>query len=161
MTKKEWLSQPAALSRRITYLTVQLHNLLLELDAVSSPWGEVLSGHSDDAPYVRRLEKAETVKEQIRTAYDLYDRLRSQIEEAVLRLPSENMRLVLLYHYLEGKSFSQIGDILFLNKGSAARCAARAVEELILPPEPIDVFSAICNESERLCTDTTPLPVVS
>ena len=94
MTKKDWLSQPAALSRRITYLTVQLHNLLLELDAVSSPWGEVLSGHSGDAPYVRRLEKAESVKEQIRTAYDLYDRLRAQIEETILRLPNENMRLV-------------------------------------------------------------------
>ena len=161
MTKKEWLSQPAALSRRITYLTVQLHNLRLELDAVSSPWGEVVSAHSDDAPYVRRLERIETVKERILTACDLYDRLRSQIEEAVLRLPSENMRLVLLYHYLEGKSFSQIGDILFLNKGSAARCAARAVEELELPPEPIDAFMEICNESERLCTDTTPLPVVS
>ena len=161
MTKKEWLSQPAALSRRITYLTVQLHNLRLELDAVSSPWGEVVSAHSDDAPYARMLEKIETVKERILTACDLYDRLRSQIEEAVLRLPSENMRLVLLYHYLEGKSFSQIGDILFLNKGSAARCAARAVEELVLPPEPIDAFSAICNESERLCTDTTPLPVLS
>ena len=161
MTKKDWLSQPAALSRRITYLTVQLHNLLLELDAVSSPWGEVLSGHSGDAPYVRRLEKAESVKEQIRTAYDLYDRLRAQIEETILRLPNENMRLVLLYHYLEGRSFSQIGDILFLNKGSAARCAARGIEELVLPEEPIDVFSEICNEGERMYTDTTPLSVVS
>ena len=161
MTKKDWLSQPAALSRRITYLTVQLHNLLLELDAVSSPWGEGSFVHADEAPYVRKLERIETVREIIRTATDLYDRLRAQIEEAVLGLPNENMRLVLLYHYLEGKSFSQIGDILFLNKGSAARCAARAVEELELPPEPIDVFPVICNESERLCTDTTPLPVVS
>ena len=161
MTKKEWLSQPAALSRRITYLTVQLHNLLLEMDAVSSPWGEVSFVHADEAPYVRRLEKIESVKERIRLAEDLYDRLREQIEEAILRLPSENMRLVLLYHYLEGKSFSQIGDILFLNKGSAARCAARAVEELVLPPEAIDVFSEIYSESERLYTDTTPLPVVS
>ena len=161
MTKKDWLSQPAALSRRITYLTVQPHNLLLELDAVSSPWGECSFVHTDEAPYVRKLERIETVREKIRTATDLYDRLRAQIEETILRLPNENMRLVLLYHYLEGRSFSQIGDILFLNKGSAARCAARAVEELILPPEPIDVFPAICNESERLCTDTTPLPVVS
>ena len=161
MTKKEWLSQPAALSRRITYLTVQLHNLRLELDAVSSPWGEVVSAHSDDAPYARMLEKIETVKERILTACDLYDRLRAQIEEAVLGLPNENMRLVLLYHYLEGKSFSQIGDILFLNKGSAARCAARGIEELVLPEEPIDVFSEICNDGERMYTDTTPLSVVS
>ena len=160
MTKKEWLSQPAALSRRITYLTVQLHNLLLEMDAVSSPWGEISFVHGDEAPYVRKLEKIETVKERIRNAEDLYDRLRAQIEETILRLPNENMRLVLLYHYLEGRSFSQIGDILFLNKGSAARCAARGIEELVLPEEPIDVFSEICNESERMYTDTTPLSVV-
>ena len=160
MTKKEWLSQPAALSRRITYLTVQLHNLLLEMDAVSSPWGEISFVHADEAPYVRKLEKIETVKERIRLAEDLYDRLRAQIEDAVLLLPNENMRLVLLYHYLEGRSFSQIGDILYLNKGSAARCAARAVEALALPPDPIDVFSEIRNEGERLCTDTTPLSVV-
>ena len=161
MTKKEWLSQPAALSRRITYLTVQLHNLRLELDAVSSPWGEGSFVHADEAPYVRKLERIETVREKIQTATDLYDRLRSQIEEAILRFPSENMRLVLLYHYLEGKSFSQIGDILFLNKGSAARCAARGIEELVLPEEPIDVFSEICNDGERMYTDTTPLSVVS
>ena len=98
MTKKEWLSQPAALSRRITYLTVQLHNLLLELDAVSSPWGEGSFVHADEAPYVRKLERIETVREKIRTATDLYDRLRAQIEEAVLGVPNENMRLVLLYH---------------------------------------------------------------
>ena len=70
------------------------------------------------------------------------------------------MRLVLLYHYLEGKSFSQIGDILFMNKGSVARCAARAIGELLLPPDVIDVFSELCNEGERLCTDTTALSVV-
>ena len=57
MTKKEWLSQPASLSRRITYLTVQLHNLLLETDAVSSPWGGVSAVRSADAPYVRMLAK--------------------------------------------------------------------------------------------------------
>ena len=106
---------------------------------LTARWQIHLTAHS-------MLEKIETVRERIRTATDLYDRLRAQIEETILRLPNENMRLVLLYHYLEGRSFSQIGDILFLNKGSAARCAARGIEELVLPEEPIDVFSEICNE---------------
>ena len=95
MTKKAWLSQPGELSRRITYHTERLQRLRREADAVASRWGEGSSVRGGEAPYVRMLERIEVQEEQLEREYDLYDRLRAQIEEAVSRLPLEKMRLEL------------------------------------------------------------------
>ena len=156
MTKKAWLSQPGELSRRITYHTERLQRLRREADAVASRWGEGSSVRGGEAPYVRMLERIEAQEEQLEREYNLYDRLRAQIEEAVSRLPLEKMRLVLLYHYLEGKSFLQVGELLYMDKGTAHRWASRALDALELPEDPIDIFSEDCNECLSLPTDTTP-----
>ena len=160
ITKKAWLSQLNELSRRMTYHAERLHRMRLEADAVASRWGESSSTRSAEAPYVRMLERIETLQEELERENDLYDRLRAQIEEAVERLPQEKMRLVLLYHYLEGKSFLQVGDLLYMDKGTAHRWAVRALEELALPDDPILLFSEDCNGCLRMHTDATPVSVL-
>ncbi len=146
MTKKDWLSQLSELSRRITYHTERLYRLRQEADAVSSRWGEASSARSGEAPYVRMLERIGALEEELAAENDLYDRLKAQIEEAIRRLPREKMRLVLLYHYIEGKTFLQIGDLLLMDKGTANRWATRAMEHLALPEDPLTIFSENCNE---------------
>ena len=106
ITKKEWLEQPGRLSRRMAYHTERLLSLRREADAVASRWGESVCAQCSEAPYVRMLERIETLQEKLKWENELYDRLRAQVEEAIDGLPQEKMRLVLLYHYLEGKSFS-------------------------------------------------------
>ena len=160
MTKKAWLSQPGELSRRITFHTERLQRLRREADAVSSRWGECASARTGEAPYVRMLERIETLQEELEREYDLYDRMKAQIEEAVARLPQEKMRLVLLYHYLEGKSFLRIGDLLYMDKGTAHRWAVRALDALVLPEHPVTLFPEDCNDCLRLPTDATPGPVL-
>ena len=160
MTKKTWLEQPGVLSRRITYHTERLRRLRREADAVASRWGEGSCVRGSEAPYVRMLERIEAQQEELERECDLYDRLRAQIEEAVFRLPQEKMRLALLYHYLEGKSFLQVGDLLYMDKGTAHRWASRALDALVLPENPIDIFSEDCNGCLSLPTDATPESVL-
>ena len=160
MTKKEWISQPETLSRRIVFHRECLERMRREADAVFSRWGEGSSVRGGDAPYVRMLERIEALQEKLEWETALYDRLRAQVEEAVGALPQEKMRLVLLYHYLERKSFPQIGDLLYMNKGTACRWAVRALEALVLPEDPVNIFSEKRNECLRVTADATPAPVL-
>ena len=160
MTKKEWISQPGELSRRIVFHAESLARLCREADAVFSRWGEGSSVRSTDAPYVRMLERIETLREQLEEETRLYDLLRIQVEEAVAALPQEKMRLVLLYHYLEGKSFPQIGNLLYMDKATACRWAVRALEALVLPENPVWFYSEKCNGCHQVSADATPAPVL-
>lgn len=156
ITKKEWLEQPGQLSRRMAYHAERLLTLRREADAVASRWGESIRAQCAEAPYVRMLERIETMQEKLKWENELYDRLRSQVEEAINGLPQEKMRLVLLYHYLEGRSFQQIGDLLYMDKGTANRWAVRALEFLILPEDPVTIDAENCNECLRVPADATP-----
>ena len=85
------------------------------------------------------LEKIESAGEQLASENDLLSRLQEQVENAIGALPEERMRLVLLYHYLEGLSYSQIGAQLYLDKGTVYRWKERAVGRLELPEDPISI----------------------
>ena len=63
----------------------------------------------------------------------------------IARLPEEKMRLALLYHYLEGMSFTQIGERLFMDRGTAFRWASRGLQCLELPEEPVTIYTELCN----------------
>ena len=156
ITKKEWLEQPGRLSRKMAYHTERLLSLRREADAVASRWGESVCAQCSEAPYVRMLERIETLQEKLKWENELYDRLRAQVEEAIDGLPQEKMRLVLLYHYLEGKSFLQVGELLYMDKGTANRWAVRALEFLALPEDPVTIDGENCNECLRVPADATP-----
>ena len=141
MTTHEYLSQYRVLSNRITYHTERLRRLRLEADAVSSRWGESISAHTAEAPYIRILENIESARAELSAENDLLDRLQEQIEQTVELLPGENLRLVLLYRYLAGKSYAEIGNLLFSSKASVSRWLAQALDELPLPEDCISICS--------------------
>ena len=141
MTNEAYLSQIGELSRRIDYHRERLHRMCLEADAVSSRWGEHGGTHTGDAPYVRMLERIEEYREQLEGENDLLLRLQAQAEEAIARLPEEKMRLVLLYKYMEGKSYLQIGDLMYMAKATAKQWQVRALKCLTLPDDPIVICS--------------------
>ena len=88
----------------------------------------------------------EELEAKISEECDLYERLRLQVEEVIRRLPEEKMRLALQYHYLEGMPFSQVGDRLYMDRGTAFRWAARGLQCLELPEDPVCISSELCNE---------------
>ena len=140
MTNEAYLSQPGILSRRITYHTERLQRMCREADAVSSRWGEARGAGAYEAPYVRMLERIETGREELDRENELLARLTAQAEETIDRLPDEMMKLVLQYAYLEGMSYQQISDILFIGKSTVRRWKERALACMTLPEEPIRIF---------------------
>ena len=82
------------------------------------------------------------------------------MEETIAGLPDEKMRLVLLYRYLEGKTFFEIGNLLYMDKATACRWAVRALEALVLPEDPVSIFSENCNGCHQVSADATPVPVL-
>ncbi len=137
MTNEMYLSQIGILAGRIRFREERLRRLRTEADAVYSRWGERRGVPSGDAPYVRILEEIESCGEELNRDYELLARLQEQTEETIARLPEERMRLVLLYKYLEGKSYLQIGDLLHMDKGTAKRWQIRALASMILPEDAI------------------------
>ena len=137
--KVAYLSQPGVLARRIAFHTERLCRLRREADAVTSRWGENVASHSGDAPYIRMLEKIEECEEELREENALMVRLQAEIEATVARLPQEKMRLVLLYRYLEGMTYPQIGDLLYMDRTTAQRWKERAVDSLELPENPVRI----------------------
>ena len=139
MTNEAYLCQAGVLIGRIRFHEERLLRLRLEADAVSSRWGEHGGVRSGDAPYVHILEKIESCEEELDREYELLVRLQAQIEETIARLPEEKMRLVLLYRYLEGKTYLQIGDVLYIDKSTAKRWENRALKCMTLPENAIRI----------------------
>ena len=140
MSPEEYLSQIGTLTRRVALHTERLRRLCREADAVSSSWGEHLPSGRADPPWLRLLERIESLREELERENDLLARLQAQAEETIERLPEEMMRLVMLYRYLEGDTFSRIGDLLFMSKANAKRWHDRALERLVLPEDPVSVL---------------------
>ena len=139
MTNEAYLCQTGILIGRIRFHEERLRRLRLEADAVSSRWGEH-SGVKSDAPYVRMMERIESIQEELDQEREILARLQAQTEETIARLPEEKMRLVPLYKYLEGKSYQQIGEIMYMGKSTAKQWQLRALECMTLPENPILVF---------------------
>ena len=55
-------------------------------------------------------------------------------------LSSEKWRYILMYRYLEGLSFPQIGDLLGVTEITARRQRNRALDFIVLPEEHINIF---------------------
>ena len=141
MTKEEYLSQIQVLPRRIDYHNARLLRLQRQADAVTSRWGEHSTSASGDAPYVRMLENIEAAREELEEETGLLLSLQRQVEDTVNALPDERLRLVLLYHYLEKKTFAEIGEMLYVSFSSVRRYIIRALELLVLPEHPISIVS--------------------
>ena len=141
MTKEEYLSQVGVLSRRITYHTERLLRLRREADAVSSRWGASVSAHSADAPFIRMLENIETAREELEAETELMSRLQEQVGETIRGLPDDRMRMVLLYRFLEGRTYQEIGGFLYVDKATAKRWQQRALQSLRLPEHPVSIYA--------------------
>lgn len=144
MTNEEYLNQIETLTRRITYRREQLLRLRLEAESVSSRWKD-LSGvgggtPSGEASYVRMLERIEAKEEELKGEEDLLFRLREQAEQVIELLPSEEMRLVLLYRYIEGKNMIQVMGLMHACRSSVMQWKADGLELLSLPENAINIY---------------------
>ncbi len=140
MEKERYFSQYRILADRIAFHTEQLCHKRREIDAISSRWGEKTASYSNDAPYVKLIEKIEESEEKLKDENDLLSRLQEEMENLIANLDSEKMRFVVMYRYLEGLSFPEISKLLFVSLTTARRMRDQAFDLIALPENPINIF---------------------
>ncbi len=94
---------------------------------------------SGDAPFIHPLEKAHEMEELLEEDVRIVNRLRPQMEAVIAALPAEEMRLVLRLYYMEYKSYSEIGELLLMDKSTAKRWQQRALAAAVLPEDPVEI----------------------
>ena len=104
MTAREYLSQAGQLEQRIAGNMRRAEAMRALAASVSSPAADavrVLSFSSGEAPFIRALEKAESLEEQAAADLDLLLDLKDQMEQAISTMQEEKLRQVLSCRYLE------------------------------------------------------------
>ena len=97
MTVDSFLCQYRTLLRRIEERTARLKRMNAQLDSITSVWGEHLSAHTTDVPYVHLIERMETIREELRADENLLPYLQEQVMDLIYSVPGEKMVQVLVH----------------------------------------------------------------
>jgi len=142
MDVKEYLQQAHLLDQRINFNLRRMQEMKSGLCGLRSPQLDavkVQTSQTGDAPFVRGLMRVEEMQERINQETDLLVELRKQISEVIHSLPSENQQMLLLYRYVEKKTWVEIGNLLGAGKSTVKRWHSDALARLRLPENPIQI----------------------
>ena len=144
MDVETYLKQGRLLDQRINYHLRKLSELRQTAYTISSPQisgCKVQNSHTGEAPFEKALERIEAMEERINQEIDLLVALKEQIEGVIRELNNEEYQMVLIYKYLEGLSWGQIGDLLHIGKNTAIRWNLNALSQIKMPEKPISIKS--------------------
>ena len=140
MDVQEYLKQGYLLDQRINYHLRRLEETKNMMDGVNSPLirpDKVKTSPDGEAPYVKAYLKMAELNERINQEIDLLVDLRNQIEEAIRTVGPERHRLVLLYKYIEGRTWEDIGNMFNAGKTTVQRWHQEALQMVKMPENPI------------------------
>ena len=143
MAAYEYLSQLTYIDRRIQYDLMELEELRLRAESVSSPnLGEtVVHTQSNDAPFVKVLEIIWQKEERIKREIAELEQKREEIKETIERLKNEDERLVLLYRYLHRMKREAIACELHVSLSTIKRWHKSALSKIKLGNAPVKKVS--------------------
>ena len=142
MNVMEYLQQGRRLDQRINFNLRRMQEMKDGLCGLRSPQMDqerVQTSRSEDAPFVRALIKVEEMQERLKQETDLLAELRGQIEETIRSVPSGEYQMLLMYRYLEGWSWAEIGDALRIGISTAKRWHEEALKQVRMPEHPIRI----------------------
>ena len=140
MKVETYLKQGMLLDQRINYLLKKLGDVreaACNLPSTTVVRDKVQASSSGDAPFVRALERVEEMQEQINREIDKLADLRQQIMDVIGQVDGEELRMVLVYRYLEGMTLEKIGDMFYVDKSTIKRWLKIAMEQITLPEDAI------------------------
>lgn len=140
MNVKEYLKQGRLLDQKINFNLRRLQEMKNGICSISSPQfkaDKVQTSPDGDAPFVKALMQVEEMQEQINQEIDLLVDLRRQIDEVIRSVPSNEYQLVLMYRYLEGRTWEDIGISLGIGKTTVKRWHLEALAQVHMPENPI------------------------
>ena len=141
MTNEEYLSQAYRLDQKISSDIEELKRLREISTAISAVrfGGGVSDPRTNEAPFVRSLEKISQVEARIDCELEKYIALMEQMHAVIATVPDVNARMVLRYRYLNNMTWMEIGDRLNADKSSIRRWHSDALAGLTLPEDAISL----------------------
>ena len=138
MKVETYLMQGRLLDQRINYHLKKLAELRKAACHLSVPTigrDRVQHSHSGDAPFVRALIHVEEMEEQINREIDMLVALKQQIMDVIGQVDSNELQMVLIYKYLEGMTYEEIGALLGAEKTTIKRWHEKAIGQITLPDD--------------------------
>ncbi len=133
MTSKEFLQKPMKIYHRIEQL--RLKKQMYEELADSTPGGNydkpyVQKTRSNQAPFIKWLDKIMDVDKEIETQEKEYKRVEAIVIAAIEKLPNADHQAILLMRYLNEYSWTYICEKLFVSLSTAKRWHWDAINAL-------------------------------
>ena len=139
MTAKEYLHQAYRLDHKINSDIEELQKFREMSCSISSPqFGErVQTSRSQEAPFVRCVEKILDLEKKINEEIDLFVDLKKEIRSVIERVENTDEQMVLRYRYIHNLTWEQISDELNADKVTVWRWHKKALQNTVLPENPI------------------------
>lgn len=145
MTVKEYLGQSYLLDQRIKSDTIELEELRIMAQTISSPGFEehYNATKNKDAPYIKTIEKMSMMEEKILNEVKLFLELKEQIREIISQVEKPEYQMILKYRYIHNLSWSRIGDKMCADITTVQRWHNKAIARIKIPENPINLKVAM------------------
>ena len=141
MTVKEYLGQAYLLDKRIKSDSMELDELRLMAETISSPGFEehYNASKNTDAPYIRTLEKMFDMESKIMKEINTLVELKNQIREVISQIEKPEYQMILKYRYIHNMTWPTIGDKLCADGRTVQRWHNKAIAKIKLPENAINL----------------------
>ena len=133
MRAETFLKQGRLLDRRIEYhlrKLAELREAACSLPTSGFSGERVQTSRSGDAPFVRALMRVEEMQERINREIDRLAELKESILDMISLAGDEELRMVLIYKYLEGMTGEQIARKLHVDRSTVVRWHSKAINRI-------------------------------
>ena len=140
MNIKDYLKQGHLLDQRINFNLRRLQEMRAGIDGMSSPQiqaDKVQTSPDGDPAFVKALMRMSELNERIDQEIDLLVDLRNQIDATVRTVDNDDYQMLLLYRYIENRTWEDIGAELGVGKTTAKRWHQEALQMVRMPENPI------------------------
>ena len=139
MTSKEYLRQAYRLDQKIHSDIEEVARLREMASSISSPQcgDKVQSTRSNDAPFVRSIEKILELESKINTEIVALVNLKEQMRTVIATVTDTDEQMVLRFRYIHNLTWEQIGNELNADARTIRRWHSTALSHVVLPEEPI------------------------
>ncbi len=133
MTPKQYLSQALDADKEINRKIDRLADLYADCTKSTSVLTLTPGGGHDDRAFENRMAKYLQLRDEINADIDRLVDLKMEIMKVIDAVPDEDCRSVLEKHFLQGKSYTVIGNEMVYHKDTVYDMAKKALKQIKIP----------------------------
>ena len=136
MTSKEFLDRPYHIKKKIRYLELELDRYKTMMNSIPQPsYGSIRVDKtpSTETPNQRGLEKYYETLDKITEKQKELEQVTNEIILVIDELDNDDYKTLLKERYIMGKSFVEIGQIMFISYATIKRWHKISLDLIKLP----------------------------